>query len=1245
MQDNIKEKLSNSISIRIGLPAILTLVLFVTAIFFIILPALEESFLARKREMIRELTESAWSLLATFEAWEQDGIMSRQEAQERAIAQIRNLRYGPEKKDYFWINDMFPRMVMHPYRSDLDGQDITNFQDPLGKHLFVEFVRVVQKQDAGYVDYMWQWKDDPGKIVPKLSYVKGFEPWHWIIGTGIYIDDVHAEIALIRRKLSTISAGILFVVSLLAFYIIRQTVLAEHMRKRSRDFVALLDHTPDFIYVKDTSHRFTAASQAYADLTGHAHWEDLVGKTDFDIFPPEYAEQSHALEKDVIKKGQVLEDHELSYTDVRGEAGWMLCDKQPFYDLKGNLLGLISISKDITERKKMETALKESEKFLQGIINNSTALIMAKDLDGRYILVNDKFCETFELTHEEVIGKTTHDLFPEELAEVFRRHDLKVLESKEPVQEEEIFKEKDRTFLSIKFPVFGIDGSTMAVCGIATDITYLKKTEADLRRARRTADEASRTKSEFLANMSHEIRTPMSAIIGMAYLALRTDLTPKQKDYIKKINTSAYALLRIINDILDFSKIEAGKLDIEHVEFHLEDVLDNLANLISVKTQDKGLELIIATSPDMPLNLVGDPLRLGQVLINLAENAVKFTEKGKIFVSAELVRQKNHEATLRFTVRDTGIGMTPKQADKLFHAFTQADTSTTRKYGGTGLGLTISKRLVDLMDGEIGFESEEGRGSTFSFTAVLGLQGEEPQRQREEQCVGDLKGLRILVVDDSKTSQNILKSYLEAMSFSVSTADSGEDALIMLEKAVRENLAFELVLMDWKMPGMDGVEASRRIKQEMKLPHIPVIIMITAYGHEEVMKQAETLGLEGFLIKPASQSVLFSTIMEVFGKEFAKTTYAKMAPHMDPKGLKEIMGARVLLAEDNEINQQVAVELLTQMGLIVDVAGDGKAALEAWQAGDYDLVLMDIQMPVMDGLKATRRIRAVEQRRQSDDPDPPKPIPVIAMTAHAMSGDRDKSLAAGMNDHVTKPIDPNTLFATMVKWIPSAEREVPPEAAEKTQASPLVKGRAMLSDMPGISVRNGLMRVEQNETLYRRLLQKFYQDHTDMTDKIKKALARNETTLALRLAHTMKGVSGNIGAKALQTLSGELESAIKQADSKNIDARVKRLDKAMQTVLESLKAIISEQDQPKSDASQTEEAAPGRLRELLIQLKPLVQKRQPRPSHAVMAEINGMVWPHQFTPQIEELDRLISKYQFKEAAAVVETLLTSAKTE
>ena len=442
----------------------------------------------------------------------------------------------------------------------------------------------------------------------------------------------------------------------------------------------------------------------------------------------------------------------------------------------------------------------------------------------------------------------------------------------------------------------------------------------------------------------------MNAVIGMAHLALKTELTPKQQDYLNKIQSSANSLLGIINDILDFSKIEAGKLDMESVEFNLDDVLNNLANLVTVKAQEKeDLEVLFFTAQEVPRFLMGDPLRLGQVLINLANNAVKFTESGEIVVSTELLKQDEAGSALKFSVRDTGIGLSKDQIGKLFQSFSQADTSTTRKFGGTGLGLTISKRLVEMMGGEIWVDSEPGQGTTFSFTANLGLGKEKVKRRLVPSS--DLRGMKVLVVDDSDTSRNILQDILESFSFEVTLAASGEDGLEEIERADKDK-PFELVIMDWKMPGMDGIETSERIKKHNKLSKIPVVILVTAYGREEIMQQAEQIGLDGFLIKPIGSSVLFDTIMQAFGEKIAKT------PRMldgkgKPEDLKDIQGAQVLLVEDNEINQQVAMEILQDAGLIVTVANDGRQGLDAAKKNQYDAILMDIQMPVMDGYTAS----------------------------------------------------------------------------------------------------------------------------------------------------------------------------------------------------------------------------------------------------------------------------------------------------
>lgn len=557
------------------------------------------------------------------------------------------------------------------------------------------------------------------------------------------------------------------------------------------------------------------------------------------------------------------------------------------------------------------------------------------------------------------------------------------------------------------------------IVGYTRDLRELKEMLAEIDHAHRelaiSRDEAlahSKAKSEFLANMSHEIRTPMNGIIGLTYLALQISGMPeKLRDYIDKIDRSAKALLRIINDILDFSKIEAGKLEMEYVNFNLNEVLEKTIQPIIPAVTGKGLDIFIDIADELPTFLIGDPLRLGQVILNLLSNAVKFTEKGSIVIRIEQVRRHKEKIRLRFSVSDSGIGMTPQHLSCLFQSFTQADASTTRRYGGTGLGLAISKQLVSMMNGKISVESTVGKGSTFSFTAVFELCSTFMQPI----VAPDIASKRILVVDDNEISRRLLRNYLDSFGAIVEEAPDGQQALGMLEQAQRLEVQYFAVVLDWKMPGMSGIEVAAHIRNTTAQSNLP-IIMVTAYDRDVVVREARKAGVDEVLSKPVTPSALHDALTKGLIKQPGSNAVVPQksafdaAMHEKPESILPPMlaGKRALLAEDNEINQLIAVELLSSLGMQVVVANNGQEAVTRALAGCFDVILMDIQMPEMDGFTATRHIRAAPVLEN---------IPIIAMTAHAMSGDEAKSLQAGMQAHITKPIDPEELCATLKRWV------------------------------------------------------------------------------------------------------------------------------------------------------------------------------------------------------------------------------------
>ena len=658
------------------------------------------------------------------------------------------------------------------------------------------------------------------------------------------------------------------------------------------------------------------------------------------------------------------------------------------------------------------------------------------------------------------------------------------------------------------------DELARGVVVILQDITEERAILAEMAQARALAEEAAQTKADFLANMSHEIRTPMNAVIGMTHLALKTELTPRQREYLQKIQSSSQHLLGILNDILDFSKIEAGKMTTEHVDFELEKVLDTVVTQIAERAAAKGLELVVAVDADVPRFLVGDPLRLGQVLINYANNAVKFTDEGELAIHVSVDSEDGDVLQLRFTVRDTGIGMSTEQVGLLFKSFSQADSSTTRKYGGSGLGLAICKQLAALMGGEVGVESTPGVGSTFWFSARLGRSADQGQRLLPKR---DLRGRRILLVDDNDHAREAVGDMLLSMRFALGSAASGAEALAELTRAEAAGTPYEIVFLDWQMPEMDGIATANAIRR-LPLQHCPHLLMITAYGRDELIPAAHQAGIEDILIKPVVQSLLFDSLMNVFGGEPARAQHAAGKAEPAPAAASGLCGCRALLVEDNELNQEVATEFLQAAGLEVEVAGNGAVALAMVEARDYDIVLMDMQMPVMDGLTASREIRKLPKARE---------LPIVAMTANALAGDRERCINAGMNDHIAKPIDPADLLAKLQKWTLKQRRQCELAALKPPPAAAPAPGEGF-SGIAGLDAARGLHQVLGREMLYQSLLEKFVKGQADAPARIAAALAQGDRAGAEMIAHTLKGVAAQIGAEEVRGLAEGVEQSIRQ---------------------------------------------------------------------------------------------------------------------
>ncbi|MFC0711551.1 response regulator [Azorhizophilus paspali] len=741
--------------------------------------------------------------------------------------------------------------------------------------------------------------------------------------------------------------------------------------------------------------------------------------------------------------------------------------------------------------------------------------LFVKDREARYIRFNQAFLDSFRVRAEELTGKTILD-FLELPAEERSRYQAA---SERLLREGGLFsterriryadgREHPSIYTLAGYP--GGDGRPAGLLGMLIDISVQKASERALAEAKELAQEATRMKSDFLANMSHEIRTPMNVIMGMTQLALDSGLDERQRNFVEKAHDAARSLLGIINDILDFSKIEAGKMRFEQVDFQLESVTDHLADLSVLKAQEKGLELLFDIATDVPTALIGDPLRLGQVLSNLLDNAIKFTSQGEITLRIRKECEDERSVRLRFEVRDTGIGLDETQRRKLFRAFTQADSSTSRQYGGTGLGLAICKHLVTMMDGEIGVDSSPGVGSTFHFDARFERQANQRELLADS---ADLLGMRVLVVDDNASALEIFAGMLSALRFAVTTTDNAPQAIRLLDRAQQEGNPYRLVIMDWLMPGMDGVQAVGAIRAAPRIAETPLFVMVTSYGRDELLERLGKVPVEGLLVKPVTPSNLLDGILDACSRRMRTAPNSRKALESEAEQAREALrGAHLLLVEDDPINQEMAMEFLATAGIRVDVANDGAEAVGKVMAHAYDGVLMDCQMPVMDGFEATQRIR----RAGLVD------LPILAMTANTMAGDREHCLAAGMNAYIAKPIDVTQLFITLRHWVGGSRPlalHAPPATGGSVSTAPA---------NTALERAAALRRLGGNRALLDRLLARFAATQADAAARLGAALAAGDREDARRIAHTLKGLAGNIGATALAVQAATLEQCLGQ---------------------------------------------------------------------------------------------------------------------
>jgi len=1187
----------------------------------------------------------------------------KREHLDRVCSMLSSLRYG-KNFNYLFAIDYKGFILAHPYLKR--GVDLKKYRGAKGAQIAQPMIKIALGKGDGYTSYWWKKNNGDPKPFEKLSYVRNIPKWKMIIGTGVYIDDIEKEVE--RRKKQLIDqleyimihtkigkTGYLYI-----FDKNGNIVIHPNAYMKGKDIRKMKNPgTDEFIFDSLIKAYNTTGTLRYKwdrpdDKNNYIYdkisWIDYVPELGWYIvssaYIDEFEDTSILLREKIIKVGIIV----LIFSIMIG-IFFLRRFLQPIVDLSGLTSkvanGDYSIRSDFKSNDEIGELAKNFNTMVETIRDNIENLdkkvkektmeleqqknvfekLFYKASDPIALIHNYKFVK-FNRSFKDILGYEKDDdiynIHPSEISPEYQP-DGELSETKADRMMNDCLKEGHVKFewvhkkadgelfwVYVSFTSITIEGEDY-IHVLWRDITEIKKLEDKLKDAKKKAEESAKLKSEFLANMSHEIRTPMNAITGMTHLALQTDLDEKQKNYLNKIDRSAKALLGIINDILDFSKIEAGKLDIEKVEFDLFETVDSVVEIIGEKSSAKGLEMIVKYDRDICSKYYGDPLRISQILINLMGNAVKFTQKGHIGIDIVKIGKNR----VKFEVFDTGIGLTPEQKSRLFKAFSQADSSTTRKYGGTGLGLAISKKLVELMNGRIWVESEYGKGSRFIFEIDL----EERSSAGEEFRRFD--GKRVLIVDDSKSWHTILGETLAMFGVESDSAYSGMEALEKLDEC--KNL-YDLILMDWSMPGMDGIEAGSRI-HEMCMEHLdmpePVnVIMISAYRQESIVKKAKEKGMDIFLQKPVNPKLLNDVLANIF---YGDVRPEKVDESADTekrlhRRLSTLRGGRILLVEDNDMNREIISGLLEGSGIVIEEAFNGAEAVEKYEKGKYDLILMDIQMPVMDGFEATKRIREM-------DGD----IPIIALTANAMKEDVEKTAEVGMNRHLNKPIDVISLYRVLLEYIPVRE-DISDMDEEVRRPDKERKDGEEIPEMKHIDIKEGLSHVGGMKKLYIKILRDFMESYRDFSiddlegDEFKRAI------------HTLKGLSANIGAGRVHEVAVEVDSTLDRS-------LLPSLYSELSIVIEELEGLtILREESGKEEKREEKRALDESTRvELIEKLWKALKSRQPKKCKPVIEEIEGYELDGRDAEIFSRIEKLVSKYRFKEAISLMEELKNGEK--